>query len=532
MLAAFRILNSSKSDFYDILGLEPFSPLTSIKAQYKKLALLLQDKNTLKHASEEAFKLVNDAFHILSDRFRRREYDTKLRLALQEEEEEEREDGSVEGTFWTACSRCRLMHKFERKYVGHSLVCPNCNRSFEAVEVSNSNDDGNDEARDESSVRRSSRVRVRVRKFDFGEESRDLEMGGGNQGEGRVKLRRGEILVFQRRSKIGDEKVVESDEGRPKIGSEKIEGGKKGESMIEEVETGSVRPKRVKSDDQELTLAELRLEALRKKKSKKESEKKVTVRKENELQKMERRKLVENGDMEVMAVEDSDFYDFDKDRVERSFKKGQVWAIYDDDDGMPRHYGLIDEVVSVNPFEVKMSWLDFQNCGDERLICLEKMGFHISCGRFKVARKDTIKLLNIFSHIVECERAARELYRIYPRKSSIWALYNESSLDKEGRNSSSRSRRHYDIVVFLTSYSEMHGLSLAYLEKVEGYRAVFKRREIGYHAVRWLEKDDIRLFSHQIPARKLSSDDAPDLSGDCWELDPASLPPDLLTLRG
>ena len=451
---------------------------------------------------------------------------------MEEEEEEEREYGSVDGTFWTACSRCRLMHKFERKYVGHSLLCPNCNKSFEAVEVSNSNDDGDDEGRGESSVRRSSRDRVRVRKFDFGEESRDLEMGGGNEGEGRVKLRRGEIIVFQRRSKIGGKKCVESFEGRIKIGSENVEDKKKRESRIEELDTESMRPESVKSNDQELTLAEMRLEALRKKKSKKEGEKKVNVRKENGWQKMERRKLVENGDMEVMAVEDSDFYDFDKDRVERSFKKGQVWAIYDDDDGMPRHYGLIDEVLSLNPFEVKMSWLDFQYSGDERLICLEKMGFHISCGRFKVARKDTIKLLNIFSHIVECERAAKELYRIYPRKGSIWALYNERSLDVEGRNSSCRSRRHYDIVVFLTSYSEMHGLSLAYLEKVEGYRAVFKRQEIGYHAVRWLEKDDIRLFSHQIPARKLSSDDAPDFSGDHWELDPASLPPDLLTLTG
>ncbi|KAJ7953395.1 DnaJ domain containing protein [Quillaja saponaria] len=65
------------------------------------------------------------------------------------------------------------------------------------------------------------------------------------------------------------------------------------------------------------------------------------------------------------------------DRVERSFKKGQVWAIYDDDDdGIPRHYGLIDEAVSVNSFEVKISWLDLQNNGDEGKICWEKMAFH------------------------------------------------------------------------------------------------------------------------------------------------------------
>ncbi|KAK9275445.1 hypothetical protein L1049_022710 [Liquidambar formosana] len=245
---------------------------------------------------------------------------------------------------------------------------------------------------------------------------------------------------------------------------------------------------------------------------------------------MERRGAWRSGDYEIMAVEDSDFYDFDKDRVERSFKKGQVWAIYDDDDGMPRHYGFIDEVVSVNPFEVKMSWLDLQNNGDEGLIYWEKLGFHISCGRFKVAKKTVISSVNFFSHVVDCERAAREVYRIYPKKGSVWALYNEGALDAEGRSSSRKDKRCYDIVVFLTSYSEMHGLSMAYLEKVEGFKTVFKRREIGCHAIRWFEKDDIRLFSHQIPARKLSGEEAPEPLKDCWELDPASLPPELLTI--
>ncbi|PSS19290.1 Small-conductance mechanosensitive channel MscMJ like [Actinidia chinensis var. chinensis] len=184
-----------------------------------------------------------------------------------------------------------------------------------------------------------------------------------------------------------------------------------------------------------------------------------------------------------MAVDDSDFYDFDKDKMEMSFKKGQVWAIYDDDDGMPRHYGLIDEIVSVNPFVVKMSWLNLQSNGYEGLICWEKTGIHISCGRFRVARKTSIDSVNVYSHLVDAERTAREVYRIYPKKGSVWALYKEDALDNEGRNLLVRDKRCYDIVLFLTSYSEIHGLR-----------------------------------------------EAPDLSKDCWELDPASLPPELLTV--
>uniref|UniRef100_A0A2P2PIY3 Chaperone protein dnaJ 49 n=1 Tax=Rhizophora mucronata TaxID=61149 RepID=A0A2P2PIY3_RHIMU len=197
---------------------------------------------------------------------------------------------------------------------------------------------------------------------------------------------------------------------------------------------------------------------------------------------------------------------------------------------MPRHYGLIDEVVSINPFVVKLSWLDLQSNGDQGLACWEKMGFHVCCGRFKVSRKTTVNSLNIFSHLMDCERAAKEVYRIYPKKGSVWALYNESYLSSERRNASANDEKCYDVVLFLTTYSEVHGLSMAYLEKVDGYKTVFKRQEIGSHAIRWLVKGDVRLFSHQIPARKLSGDEVPDMLKSCWELDPASLPSNLLPI--
>ncbi|XP_057520617.1 uncharacterized protein LOC130800907 isoform X1 [Amaranthus tricolor] len=286
--------------------------------------------------------------------------------------------------------------------------------------------------------------------------------------------------------------------------------------------------------DEELTLAEMKLEALRRNtnRNKENGKKIVHIREDKGVVEEKKRQLmlINNRDMEVMTVEDSDFYDFDEDRVERSFKKGQIWAIYDDDDGMPRHYGLIDEVVSVNPFQVRMSWLDLQKDGDEMWSSWEQMGFHISCGIFRVAKKDTTDLLNIFSHMVEYERAASMLYRIYPKKGSVWALYNEMALNVEGRDSSCRDKRCYDIVIFLTNYNELDGLSMAYLEKVDGFRAVFKRQEIGYHAIRWLDKDKFRLLSHQIPSRKLSGEETSHITGECWELDPASLPSDMLAI--
>ncbi|KAK8946311.1 hypothetical protein KSP40_PGU018763 [Platanthera guangdongensis] len=449
MVTALKILRAFPTDHYKILHVEPFSHINAVKKQYKALALVLHpDKaGSLSPAAGDAFKRVADSFHFLSDRSHKRDYDTSLRLALA--------DNSsflpVE-TFWTACLTCRLLHEFDRRYIGYRLVCPNCHRSFRAVEAPSEKEEV-----DAMFRRRVTAARSRTR-------SRPRVPTGW------------EALDRKRKSTV---------------------------SSLPDLKSYNQK--------KEKTLAEVQTELLKaRNKGKKKTE---TNRSES---------LVgdDDEDLSLMAVEDSDFYDFDIDRTEKCFAKGQIWAIYDDDDGMPRHYGLIDEIVSSSPFRVKISWLDVQVDGDESLLLWEKSGHHVSFGRFKVGRKVEINSVNLFSHVLECEKAAKELYRIYPKKGSIWALY--------GDNASGRGRRSYDIAVFLTSYSEIYGLSMGYLEKVEGYKTIFKRIQIGAHAVRWLEKDEVMLFSHQVPARKLTETDGMNVPGDCWELDPASLPADLL----
>ncbi|XP_075640741.1 uncharacterized protein LOC142612544 [Castanea sativa] len=582
MVTSFKILRSPDSDWYTILQVEPFAHINTIKKQYKKLALLLHPDKNPYAGSEEAFKLVGDAFRFLSDKIRRKEYDMKLRIRIQDDNVNANVNaGPALDTFWTACSTCRLLHKFEKKYLGHSLVCPSCRKSFLAVQVETNDGDGDGD--DAVAVEESTRVRSERLRKRFEQLGSNQKMGsgenltsvcGGVKGKMGSGVKLGSVNVKGRLHGGGGGGVT-SGELEGEVDEDGDDGGiwsggrlrrnsglKKRMRTVGDVLERSM-PKRAKTGEEMMTLAEMQLEAKQrahqermklksKEKEKNEREKRKEKERHGDLKKsrdsksgdleterrnkkgmgldIDRRKESRSGDLEIMSVEDSDYYDFDKDRVEKSFKRGQVWAIYDDDDGMPRHYGLIDEVVSVNPFEVKMSWLDFQSNGDEGLIIWEKMGFHISCGRFKVSRKTSVNSVNVFSHIVDCERAAREVYRIYPRKGSVWALYNDAAVDAEGRNLSAKDKRCYDIVVFLTSFSEIHGLSMAYLEKVDGFKTVFKRREIGSHAIRCLEGDDVRLFSHQIPARKLSGNEAPELLKDCWELDPASLPSDLLSI--
>ncbi|CAD6262597.1 unnamed protein product [Miscanthus lutarioriparius] len=337
------------------------------------------------------------------------------------------------GTFWTACAGCRLLHEFERKYVGYRLICPSCRRTFLAVEVPPPPEAEPPALAPAPAPRRPAAAK--------------------------------------------------------KPNTEKLE----------------------------MTLAEMQLQLAKKRRGAKASESSsrdlVVVDEDDddeEEQEDGEEAEAENNHSDLMAVEDSDFYNFDANRGERCFKRGQLWALYADADGMPRQYALVDGVQRGTQFRVQIRWLD----GEEGK----------PCGQFKVGRAETVHSVNVFSHLLACERAAREVYQVYPRKASVWALH--------GGEEGDAARTKYDIVVMLSGYDERYGASFGYLEKVEGFRSIFTRRDIGSHAVHFLQKDDLGVLSHQIPARKVPKGEGSTLPpGDCWELDPASLPPELLHIE-
>ncbi|CAI8588240.1 unnamed protein product [Vicia faba] len=510
----------SAPDFYAVLDVEPTADSSTIRDQYNKLSSLFHLDNN-RASSREAFRLVTDAFGVLSDKTLRQNYDGKVDLEIRENMR----------TFWTACCTCRVLHQFERRYLGHKLVCPGCNRSFKAVEAVEN--DGSGEEEDNTlgefmlkSIKRKKNEKMGCEK---GESFKNNRKMGSEKG-----FEKGES--FKGNDEVSGEKGV-SFKSNDEVG---VTGRmRKRTRLVEEVLESSESKKVDGIEEETMTLAEFQSKVKTKRKVQKEKMKGLEIKSvevkekknddsvERKELRLEKHKDFIGEELEAMAVADSDFYDFDKDRVGRSFKKGQVWAVYDGDhDGMPRQYALIDETVSVNPFQVRISWLDLQNDGDEKIVSREKLGFHIPCGRFRVAKKTIINSVNVFSHVVDCDQAAREVYKIYPKKGSVWALYSEASLD------GGEGIRCYEIVVLLTSYSEMNGMSMAFLEKVDRYKTLFKRQESGSHAVRFLGKDEFWLLSHQIPAQKFPGDEAPELLKDCWELDPASLPSDLLTIGG
>ncbi|MDC0216259.1 molecular chaperone DnaJ [Candidatus Pelagibacter sp.] len=66
----------AKRDFYDVLGVEKSSSPEQIKSAYRKLAVKHHpDKNPGDTASEEKFKEASEAYHVLSDKERKGNYD-------------------------------------------------------------------------------------------------------------------------------------------------------------------------------------------------------------------------------------------------------------------------------------------------------------------------------------------------------------------------------------------------------------------------------------------------------------------------
>lgn len=233
-------------------------------------------------------------------------------------------------------------------------------------------------------------------------------------------------------------------------------------------------------------------------------------------------KIVNPASIDVM---DPDFYNFDQDRMENCFEENQIWALYDDDGGMPRYYALINKIVSLHPFMVQMSWLDRKDNNGENLIKWANAGFFRACGEFEVGRKTSTEFLNVFSHVMNGEQVVAGLVKIFPRKGSVWALYREWQSDWDV-NTPPEVRHKYEVVEVITDFKETCGGSVVPLVKLNGFKTVYQKKQTGAHAVRWILKTEFLRFSHQIPARRLLGNDARQLPEGCLELDPAATPMD------
>ena len=68
--------SSSSRDFYEVLGVSRSSCKDDIKAAYRKLALQYHPDRNKDPGAEERFKQISEAYAVLSDDEKRKQYDT------------------------------------------------------------------------------------------------------------------------------------------------------------------------------------------------------------------------------------------------------------------------------------------------------------------------------------------------------------------------------------------------------------------------------------------------------------------------
>ncbi|OWM76215.1 uncharacterized protein LOC116211207 [Punica granatum] len=226
-------------------------------------------------------------------------------------------------------------------------------------------------------------------------------------------------------------------------------------------------------------------------------------------------------------VPDSDFHDFDLDRTEKSFGENEIWAAYDGNDGMPRYYALIQNVISLHPFKLQISWLNSKSNTEFGSLSWVGLGFMKTCGEFRVGKYETNSSLNSFSHKVRWMKGARGVICIYPRKGDVWALYRNWSPDWNETTTGDIIHK-YDMVEVLEDYDEERGgVTVVPLVKVAGFKTVFCRH-LDPKEIRRIPREEMFRFSHHVPSRLLTGKEARGAPRGCWELDPAATPLELI----
>ncbi|KAL4361953.1 hypothetical protein GQ457_04G008830 [Hibiscus cannabinus] len=182
---------NGEPDWYATLGVNRLANDETVRKQYRKLALMLHPDKNKSIGAEGAFKLISEAWSLLSDKTRRVAYDNRRGgkvtqtvpppsgnskaskaangfynaaktstssvktskgsnphggQASTPSDRSSNTDGQSTNpasfhkpkpnTFWTICHRCKVHYEYLRVYPNHNLLCPNCHEPFLAVKTS------------------------------------------------------------------------------------------------------------------------------------------------------------------------------------------------------------------------------------------------------------------------------------------------------------------------------------------------------------------------------------------------------------
>ncbi|PAN10598.1 hypothetical protein PAHAL_2G104400 [Panicum hallii] len=225
----------------------------------------------------------------------------------------------------------------------------------------------------------------------------------------------------------------------------------------------------------------------------------------------------------TVSCPDPDFYDFENNRDADRFAVDQIWAIYDDDDGMPRYYARIKQVYSPN-FMLQFTWLEHDPLYDAEKAWSSKE-LPVACGSFRLGRTILTEDTKMFSHVVSWTKGRkRNSYEVYPKKGEVWALFKGWDISWSSDSHDHRPYD-YDVVEIASDFATGSGTYVIPLVKIKGFVSLFVRS--CNEAPFLIPSGDTLRFSHSIPFHRLAQTDRKHIPNGALELDTASLPPDL-----
>ncbi|KAL0721402.1 hypothetical protein Bca4012_036001 [Brassica carinata] len=161
-----RLGESKSPDWYAALRLGRLAQNPEhVATQYRRLALLLNPSVNRFPLADQAFKVVSDAWHVLSDPSRKSLYDQEVKLSQlvqpQQQQQQYFKSKPSQSTnvtakqppsiappatstvgyprqsesFWTACPYCFVLFEYPKAYEECVLRCQECRRAFQAVRI-------------------------------------------------------------------------------------------------------------------------------------------------------------------------------------------------------------------------------------------------------------------------------------------------------------------------------------------------------------------------------------------------------------
>lgn len=552
---------NNESDFYGILGVSPLADDDTVRKHYRKLALFLHPDKNKSVGADGAFKYISEAWSLLSDRTKRTAYDQRRQIAAPNggpsttppagqngfynftrtttakgtSSHPKEHKPKTQKTFWTVCHGCKMQYEYLRMYLHQNLLCPNCHEPFLAMETAPPFTKVSTKGFKSQKVKNASNTgkqRSTSQGFQWAPFSKTGTPASSSQAATmvqlayeKVKREREEAQAALKREEALKRKKI-SKRAHKYSSSGPFNSVKKSPE-----ETDSV--KGVSDIDIQSRLVKKARNEIKKKLQEWRSETSQTVvnckeRKEEAHVDFVNGKSTKNAiEPLLIDVPDPDFHNFDRDRCETCFQEGQVWAAYDDDDGMPRHYAMIQKVNSVHPFKIKVRWLTFQT--NNELDSIFGFSKPFAFGEFRPGKHETVSVLNYFSHKVNFTKTENEILQIYPRKGDVWALYRNWS--PEWNDETPNEVKHKYELVNVDEYDEETGFTVTQLVKVAGFKTVF-HRQINPKESRVIPESEIFRFSHQIPSHLLTGRESVNAVKGCRELDPAATPAEFLQVIG